>query len=215
MSVAPRRRLPAEARRAQLVDIALRRIARDGAVRLTASAIAQEAGISDAALFRHFPTLAALIEGAIDHFCTLLRGSLDRPETTPQERLAGFFLHRLALVQAHPEVLQLAFNERLADAAGVQGGERVRAMVAESHGVLLQTIEAAQAEGTLRSDVPATALLWTVTGHMRGAGTQHHPGPPADVFRNLLLLIGPATAGYEADPYGVRDKEPSAPGEVQ
>jgi|JI10StandDraft_1071094.scaffolds.fasta_scaffold62037_4 TetR/AcrR family transcriptional regulator len=218
MSAPPRRRLPAEARRAQLIGITLRLIAQDGAVRLTASAIAEQAGITDAALFRHFPTLASLIEAAIDHFGDLLRGSLERPETTPRERLAGFFLHRLALVQAHPEVLQLAFNERLADAAGVQGGHRVGAMVAHSLGFLRETLEAAQTEGTLRTDVPVAALLWTVTGHMRGAAmaTRHHPVQPAHVFRDLLLLIGPATTGpVKSAPRGALNEGPPAPGEVQ
>jgi len=189
--------MPADARRAQLMGIALRLIARDGAVRLTAVGIAEQAGITDAALFRHFPSLAALIEAAIEHFCALVGGSLDRREATPRARLEGFFLHRLALVQAHPEVLELAFNERLADAAGVEGGQRVRAMVEASQGFLRAHLEASQAEGTVRNDVPVSALLWTVTGHMRGAAlaAQGHPVPPSEVIRDLFLLIGPPAGG--------------------
>lgn len=189
-----RRRLPADARRAQLVGIALRQIARDGATRVTAAGIGAEAGITDAAVFRHFPTLSALIEAAIDHFIALLAGSLDRPEASPLAQLEGFFLHRLALVQAHPEVLQLAFNERLADAAQVEGAQRVRAMVERSQSFVREALRAAQQVGEVRGDVPVRALAWTLTGHLRGAARAalSQPVAPPEVFADLMKLLAPA-----------------------
>jgi DNA-binding transcriptional regulator YbjK len=53
-------RKPADTRRREIADAALRIVAGEGLARFTAMAIAREVGVSDAALFRHFPTMDAI-----------------------------------------------------------------------------------------------------------------------------------------------------------
>ncbi len=195
----PRRRLSAAARRDQIVRVVLELIAQEGAARLTAVRIGRAMGISDAALFKHFPNMAAIVRAAIDAFGALLQGSLERPEARPVERLRAFFLHRLHLVQRHPEVLRLAFDERLADAADVQGAALVRGHVDRSRGFILECLRQGRDAGEIRADVSASGLLWTVTGHMRGAALAHPPDatPPRAqaVWDDLFTLLRAPTGG--------------------
>jgi AcrR family transcriptional regulator len=66
----PRR--SAEARRREIADAALCVIAAEGLGHFTALAIAREVGLTDGALFRHFPTKDAIVDAAIDRFEELL-----------------------------------------------------------------------------------------------------------------------------------------------
>lgn len=166
-----RQRLSADLRRQQIADTALRLIASEGAARLTASHLAEAVGVSDAALFRHFGSMADIVLAAVAQFGELLAASLaDMPEA-PTARLEKFFCHRLRLVSSRPEVMQLAFNERLADAADAAGAQLVRQHLAASRQFLQHCLAQGQATGEFRRDVQVQALVWTVTGHMRGAAS--------------------------------------------
>lgn len=55
-------RMPVDQRRTELLDAALRVVARDGYDALTAQAIAHEAGVTKPVLYGAFPTLPALLE---------------------------------------------------------------------------------------------------------------------------------------------------------
>lgn len=63
---APRRRLSAGERRAQLIDAALDVFARRGFVGATTKEIAEEAGVAEAIIFRHFPSKEALYAAVLD-----------------------------------------------------------------------------------------------------------------------------------------------------
>lgn len=172
-------RLSGTERRAQIADVALRLIARDGAGRLTAARLSAEVGVSDAALFRHFASMGEIVNAAVAQFGSLLAQSLlDLPDE-PAARLQAFFRHRLALIRSRPEVLQLAFNERLADVAEGDGAQLVRQHVATTRNFLFDCVQQGQRAGVLRRDVTAQALVWTIMGHMRGA-THALAGLPAD-----------------------------------
>ncbi|TCJ29916.1 TetR/AcrR family transcriptional regulator [Nocardioides jejuensis] len=59
-------RMPVEQRRTELLDAALRVVARDGYGALTAQAIAAEAGVTKPVLYGAFETLPALLESLLD-----------------------------------------------------------------------------------------------------------------------------------------------------
>lgn len=58
-------RMPVDQRRTELLDAALRVVARDGYDALTAQAIAHEAGVTKPVLYGAFPTLPALLEALV------------------------------------------------------------------------------------------------------------------------------------------------------
>jgi AcrR family transcriptional regulator len=187
-----RERLSGVERRTQIAEVALRLIARDGASALTAAALAGELGLSDAALFRHYTSMEAIVDAAIERFDELLAESLVRPEPQPLDALRGFFVHRLQLVRARPEVLRLAFNDRLADAAGRNGARRVQAMVTRSQAFVRDRLAQAQKAGEVRGDIPVEMLAWAVFGFIRGAALTSLAPPRSaisDVWAALATLI--------------------------
>ncbi len=167
--MATRVRRSAEERREQIADAALRLLAEGGAQRLTAVELGRAVGLRDASLFRHFASKEAIVEAAIARFEAWLAGSLERTETDPLDRLRAFFVHRQALLRARPEILRLAFDDRLEEVAGPEGAARMRRVMARSRGFLRGCLEAAQEAGRVRTDVPIDVLQWSVMGVMRGA----------------------------------------------
>ncbi len=188
-------RLPTEARQRQIADAALVLIADGGPQRLTAAELARAVGLADGSLFRHFPSMDAIVLAAVDRFEEHLDGSLTSEAADPIERLRDFFVHRQALLRERPHLMRLAFNDRLLETASPAAAERIRAGVARSRAFIRACLADALAAGRVRADVPAEALAWTVVGFMRGAALQAaaSPAPPSPevVWTDLLLMLSP------------------------
>jgi AcrR family transcriptional regulator len=111
-------RKSAPARRAQIADAALKVIAEQGLGRFTAAAVAREIGVTDAALFRHFPSMDALVKQAIARVGEILFEGFPPEADDPLERLRLFFERRVAVIHANPGVARLVVSEQLDQAAG-------------------------------------------------------------------------------------------------
>src|SRR5574341_1070124 len=118
-------RKPADSRRRQIADAALKIIADQGLARFTSLAIAREVGVSDAALFRHFPTKEAIVLAAIDRVEEVLFDGFPPPGADPLERLGAFFRQRVRVIRENPGVARLMGSEQLAQAAPPEGVARV------------------------------------------------------------------------------------------
>jgi AcrR family transcriptional regulator len=199
-----RQRQSTAERRQQIALAALHIIATLGVHRMTTVELARAVGMADASLFRHFPNKEAIVSAAIDLFEGYLQQSLDAAalETEPLQRLHRFFVHRLELVRKYPQVLQLAFNDRLAEAAGPAEAERVSTIVHRSHAFLLEGLSRARTAGVVRTDLPAEVLIWAVAGVLRGAAlapgaVPMGPGGPVRMdpeaaWQALLGLLRPS-----------------------
>ena len=164
-------RLPTAERQRQIAAAALRIISTQGVRRLTAAALADEVGIADGTIFRHFKNKEAIVSAAIDLFESTLDATFPPPIDEPLERLGVFVVNRLTLVRKNPLLLRLAFNERLAEAAGPTGAARVEQLVQRSMAFIRDCLEQAQQRGQVTSDTPLTLLVWMVIGVVRGAAT--------------------------------------------
>jgi AcrR family transcriptional regulator len=164
-----KKRLPAAQRRQQIAETALELIAAHGVGELTAATLAQRLDVSDAALFRHFASMEAIVDAAIATFETALMEGFPPEDPAPLERLRMFFLQRVSLCQSAPHILSLAFDNRLVDAAGARGARRVRRVVKRSQQFIVDCIEAAQADGSVSADISPMVLVWLVTGVVRGS----------------------------------------------
>jgi AcrR family transcriptional regulator len=192
-SVKVRRRLPGAERRHQIAEVALSLIARQGAAELTAIGIAERVGVADATLFRHFASMEQIVDAAIDAFEKLLFDGFPPRDAEPLERLRSFFVRRMTVARARPEVLRLAFNDRLAQAAGEAGARRVRDFVERSVRFVRTCLEQARERGQVADDLPIEVLVWTVTGSLRGAGLATgsllRSEPPERVWQAVETLL--------------------------
>ena len=82
-----RHRKPTEVRRAELADAALRILARQGARRFTARALARELGITDGAVFRHVPSMDAVLDLVVERMAATLGADLPAPGGDALERV--------------------------------------------------------------------------------------------------------------------------------
>ena len=194
-------------RTAQITDAALQLLADDGPRGLTAGRLAAAVGVSDTLLFRYFGTMEGLLDAAITRFEDELDGDLPLDRPPGSEALRTFFIARLERVRRRPHLMQLAYGDRLGDAAGAQVTERVRASVRRSLVFIRGCLAASQAAGQLPAVAPLDVALWAVTGVMRGAARAVSaaadvgaPIPPAHtVWAGLaaLLRLDPAApAGH-------------------
>jgi len=168
------KRLPTAQRRLQIAEAALRILASQGVHRLTSAALADQVGIADGTIFRHFKNKEEIVNAAIDLFEAALDKTYPPAGRDPLERLGLFFVNRLALVRENPEFLRLAFNDRLAEAAGSEGAERVGRLVERSVAFVHDCLREAQDRGEVSRDAPLVLIAWMVIGAIRGAST---PGP--------------------------------------
>lgn len=179
------KRLPSAERRAQIADAALAILSTQDARTLTAKEIGRRIGITDGAVFRHFATKEEIIDAAIDR----LESALQRPPRggDPLERLGLFFVERAIRVRAKPEIVGLAFNDRLAEVAGEAGARRVRQLVGRSVAFVRRCIRDAQDRGGLDENVDPNLYTALVTGALRFA--VHSRRPPREIWDELLLIL--------------------------
>lgn len=165
----PRKRLPAVERRQQIAELALELIAERGVSQLTAAALAARLELSDAALFRHFDGMTAIVDAAIDVFESGLLEGFPPTHADPTTRLRLFFLQRTSLVQSAPHILKLAFDERLVDNVGAVSAQRIRRIVKRSQQFVADCIEEAQRQGRIADDIPTSVLAAAVIGVVRSS----------------------------------------------
>lgn len=161
-----RTRKPAGERQAEIVTATLALADDPGPDRLTMEAVAQAVGISQPAVFRHFPTKQALWAAVAERLGRAMRerwhDAIERhPE--PLGRVRAIALAQLGLVQATPAITAILFSRELhASNAGLR--EAFLGLIRELHGAILEAFEEAAAAGRLAHGVPAaTAATLIVT----------------------------------------------------
>lgn len=118
-------RKPAEDRRREIADAALRVVSEQGLGKFTSLAIAREVGLTDAALFRHFASKDAIVDAAIDRIEEILFEGFPPEAEDPIDRLGAFFRRRVEVIRANPGVSRLVATDELARAGSAEAVERV------------------------------------------------------------------------------------------
>jgi len=204
-------RKPSPSRRREIADAALKVAAEQGPGRLTAWTIAREVGLSDAALFRHFPSKGAIVLAAIDRVGEILFEGFPPEGADPVERLGRFFRQRVRVIRENPGVARLVGSEQLAQVAPPEGVARVAGFRRRSQAFVRDALEEAHRAGLLapglRPDEAAVLVLGALLalGHaglasdasgrlaegvwgaleaaLRGRGIAPRPPPPAAARR--------------------------------
>lgn len=110
-------RLSGDIRRDQIVEAALRIIARGGIKSLTTAAIAEEVGISEANLYRHFNSKDEILQGTVEKIGEGLLRNLDiiseMSENSPLLRLKRLFMLHLEYIEKNEGIPRLIFSEEM------------------------------------------------------------------------------------------------------
>ena len=169
----PRRRKSTGVRRAEIADAALRIIAEQGARRFTARALANEVGVTDGALFRHFPNMDAIVDAV---FSIALPADAD-----PIDRLGVFFRRRVAVIVAHPHLARLLFSDQLAQLGGAARAKRMTGFKRRTREYIESCLAEAAEKGLLGDRLGPREGALLVQGAVFAFG--HLGGSRADVKR--------------------------------
>ena len=106
--------LPADERRAATVEAVINLAAEQNPSNITTTAIAQRMGLTQGALFRHFPTKDAILEAVMTWVAERLLSRVDRAAqnvTSPLAALEAVFMAHIDFVSEHPGVPRMLFGE--------------------------------------------------------------------------------------------------------
>jgi len=157
-------RKASDVRQTEIVEAAIRIIAAEGPRNFTAKRVADEVGITSGAIFRHFESMASIIDKAVDRIGVVL--GKDFPESTeePFEDLRVFFFNRTSTIAAHPHISRLLLSDHLAQAAGSQTGDRLGQFKRRTREFVVQCLSEAQNAGDLADGVSINAAALVVLG---------------------------------------------------
>lgn len=188
-------------RQTDIADAILTIAGREGIDALTMDRLAKEVGVTSGALFRHFPSRAAMLDEAAKRAVTLIESTLPPPGPLPLERLRWFVAARTAVASEHRGIPQLVFSEQFAKALPPQGARALRGVLRRSFEFMVEVLGEAASRGEVRQDIPPADLAIAVLGMLLvrvllatlldGNGPTAPPDAEAAWTKVLALLLPP------------------------
>lgn len=166
--------LSADERRAVIIDVVIKLAAERNPHGITTAAIAERMGLTQGALFRHFPNKAALLEAVMTWTADALLARLDAAIgdlSSPVAALRAMFLTHADFVAEHPGVPRLLFGE-LQQIENTAAKEVVKALLGRYRDRLHRLIEAGKALGEIDDTLDTGAAATLFTGTLQGLVVQ-------------------------------------------
>ncbi|MCL4772690.1 MAG: TetR/AcrR family transcriptional regulator [Burkholderiaceae bacterium] len=164
------RHLPADARRAETVDTVLALAAEQHPSEITTAAIARRMGLTQGALFRHFPTKDAIWAAVMAWVAERLMARVERAAqaaASPLAALEAMFVAHAGFIAEHPGVPRMLFGElqRGRDSATRR---MVQTLLGRYRDRLRTLIEQGQAAGELDAQVDPDHAALLFVGTIQG-----------------------------------------------
>ncbi len=192
---APRQRLPSDERQREIVAAVLDLACDRGPDAITTQAIADRIGVTQGALFRHFPDKEAIwlaVFGWVGESIVAAFESAMTKADSPLARIEQAFLAQVAFVSSNPGVPRVLFHE-LQYPGDSRVRTQVRAMIGAYRKRLAKLFEQAKAAGELSGDLDcalATVLfIGAVQGLVVQASLSGNPASMSKRARQLLALL--------------------------
>lgn len=164
-------------RREQILEAMLAMTAEHGPDRVTTRALAGRLGVTEPALYRHFPggksemwrALAGLVG---ERMQAAWRAALERADAdAPVSRVRALVDAQLRIFQDIPALPAILFSRTLhRDNAALRAG--VGEVAGRFHARLEQLVDAAVARGELRGDLDADAAAWLLIAVIQGTAVR-------------------------------------------
>jgi len=111
-----KRRMGAEERQEEIVQVALNLAAKSGVETVTTQDMADAMGLTQGAIFRHFPTKddiwLAAIQWVRDRLMKVVKMAADKGET-PLDALEKMFFAHVSFIAKHPAIPRMVFSDHL------------------------------------------------------------------------------------------------------
>lgn len=162
--------LPAEERRAATVKAVIDLAAKQNPSEITTTAIAERMGLTQGALFRHFPKKADILQAVMSWVTEKLLARVDKAAAsaeTPLAALEAVFMAHIHFVAKHPGVPRMLFGE-LQQSGETLPKKMVQTLMKHYGERLARLLEAGQAQGEIRQDLDLAAASALFIGTIQG-----------------------------------------------
>lgn len=164
------RRKPAEDRKTEIVEALLDLADRIGPDRLTTNDIARAVGVTQAAIFRHFPTKAELWSEAGEVIAARLTQAWQQAQAsdpTPEGRLRALIATQLRQIEAAPALPAILHSRELnVDNADLRN--RFRGLLVQYQGHLVDNLQGMVAQGQMTPDIRPLDAAVLLTSLVQG-----------------------------------------------
>ena len=161
-------RKPSEERRREIADAAIKIIGERGLREFTAAQLAQEIGITDGTIFRHFKNMDEVKAAALERIHELLDTPHGPAASDPLTRLEQFVRRRLRAVAAQPGIQSLIFSDQISHALGGTGPRLVAELRNRGRDFIRSCLQDAARQGLLRQGADIEAAVLLITGMAMG-----------------------------------------------
>ena len=181
----------------------LRIIGERGVTALSTNALADEVGVTSGALFRHFPSLDAILEGAVTYAVARLDETFPDADLPPLERLTQMARNRVNLLGDNPGLAWLLRSEQAYLTLPAGSLAQLRAVAKRSRKYLLRAISEAAKQGEIRSDIAPEELLVPIMGTihalvgMPGVHRSRRKPDTERILQALLKMLAPLKPGQK------------------
>lgn len=162
--------LPADERRAVTVEAVVELAARQNPSEITTTAIAKHMGVTQGALFKHFPTKDAILLAVMEWVAERLLSRLDkaaRSAPSPLAAIEAMFIAHVEFVAEHPGVPRMLFGEL--QRAELTAPKRMAQTLTKRYGERLhRLIDAGKAAGEVSAGVDTSAAATLFIGTIQG-----------------------------------------------
>lgn len=164
------RNLPADERRAHTVEAVVELAGTRNPGEITTMAIARHMGLTEGALFRHFPSKQAIWQSVMEWVAESLLDRVERAARdldSPSDQLRAMFLGHIDFVAEHPGVPRMLFGE-LQKSDSTAPKRIVQSLIQRYAQRLQQTLEAGKACAELQADLDSGAAANLFIGTIQG-----------------------------------------------
>ena len=167
----PRKRKSAADRRAEIVATAIRLSAEIGPDRVTTQHLADEVGVTQPAIFRHFATKGDIWMAVGDHIVQQMEGlrkhDIEVGDSNPHDVLRRVVGRHFVHVSEHPAIPAILYSREL-QAENEALREKLTGLLAKRRSDFAGLIRLGQAHGVHRADLPAEDAAQLITASMQG-----------------------------------------------
>ena len=197
------RHLPADERRAVTVETVVALAAEQNPSDITTAAIAQRMGLTQGALFRHFPSKDAIVQAVIEWVSERLLARVDAAAAraaSPLGALEAMFTAHIAFVAEHPGVPRMIFGELQRDRASIPK-QMVQTLIRRYRErlkrILVDGIACGELDAAIDTDAAAVLFVGTIQGLVMQSLLS---GNPATMRRDAARVFAIYRRGIRSDP---------------
>lgn len=169
-----KRRMGAEERQEEIVQVAIDLAAKNGVESVTTQDMADAMGLTQGAIFRHFPTKDDIWLAAINWVRRRLMSVVEAAAAhseDPLEALEGIFLAHVSFIAKHPAIPRLVFSDYLLR-RDVRLKQLIQEVITGYEAKIAGILAQAKAAGLARPDLDESSAATLFIGMIQGLALQ-------------------------------------------